>query len=235
MAYTVTKLITNAWYLSGIVSRDLETVSGDQISDGLDLLNAVLAIKTANRRLIPYFTQYMLNAVPNQEVYFIPNLINAETLTFNIGPVRYSMQWLDRKKYFGTGRVDNISSLPFDWHVERTKGGANLYLYFLPDSNYPLIIWGKFSLAMLTNLQQDLSLTLDAFYIEYLRYALAEYMCSEYNINLQPQSQQKLNEYEEIITDISPIDLSVSKTSTLQRHQGLNWGDINIGRGWRPS
>jgi hypothetical protein len=53
---------------------------------------------------------------------------------------------------------------------------------------------------------QDLSIILDLFYIDYLRYALAEYMCQEYNITFQPQNQAKLNEFETTIFDISPIN-----------------------------
>lgn len=231
MAYSVRKLITNSYYLSGIVARNQQTVTGQQITDGLDLLNDLLGIKTANNRLIPYFTQYTLTAVPGQEMYYIPNLIDSETVTFNQQTVRYSMLKQTRKKYFGSARVDNISALPFNWHLERTKGGANLYMYFLPASNYIVKITGKFGLSSVV-LNADLEQIYDRFYIVYLRYALAEYMCAESNIVLPPQTQAKLNEIENIITDISPLDLSVSKLSSLQGKAGLNWANINIGRGW---
>ena len=231
MVYTTTQLITRSWYLSGIVSRELETVSGDQLSEGLDLLNAVLNIKTAQQRLIPYFTEYQFNAIIGQETYFIPNLIEVQTFTFNIGTVRYSTNKQGRVFYFGSGRVDNINSLPFNWHVERTLGGSNLYMYFLPYENLPCILWGKFSLADVT-LDQDLSLTIEDFYIEYLRYALAEYMCQEYSITMQPQSYKKLNEYEEMIVDISPLDLQIKKISGLQTSTGYNYAFVNLGQGW---
>ena|SRR3984957_8579787 len=233
MAYTVTQLINNSYYLSGIVARNLQTTTGAQIEDGLTLLNALLATKTAGIRLIPYFQEYDLTLVTGQEMYFIPNLVEAETFTFNIGSVRYSTLPTARKAYFGSPRVDNIQSLPYDWHIERVLGGANLFMYFLPDVNYPAKIWGKFSLASVA-LGQDLSLTLDAFYIEYLRVALAEQICAEFNIPMQPQAAMKLAEYEKIIMDVSPPDLSMQKMSSLGCDQSLNWADINIGRGWRP-
>ncbi len=233
MAYTAQKLITRAWYLSGIVARELQTVTGDQITEGLDLLNALLAIKTANNRLIPYYDTVNFTGVIGQERYNIDNLINVESLTFNIGAVRYSMLEMDRVTYFGTPRVNNIQALPYSFHVERTLNGAYIYVYFTPQSNYPFEIVGKFSLDSVT-LDQDLSLTLDAFYIEYLRYALAEYMCNDYNISLTPQVSKKLDDYEQIITDISPIDLTIQKLSTLQQNTSINYGDVNIGQGWRP-
>lgn len=233
MAYTVTQLITNAYYLSGLVSRRFQTVSGEQLSDGLQSVNAVIQFKTAQQRLIPYFNEVEFAAVDGTETYFVENLISAETLTFNIGPVRYSTMPTSRKDYRGTGRVDNITSLPYQWNFERCFGGANISLYFLPNSNYPIKIWGKFSLASVT-LNEDLEGRLDNFYIEYLRYATAQRLCQENNISFPPDSKQTLDEYEEMITDISPMDLTLQKMSSLQQDSGLNWGDINIGRGWRP-
>ena len=233
MAYTVTDLITRAYYLSQIVSRELETVSGQQLSDGLIWLNALLSLKSAYSRTIPYYNQYQFSAVPGQEEYFIPNLVQPETFTFNIGPVRYSTQPVSRRPYFGAGRVDNITSLPFDWHFERALGGGNIFLYFLPDTNYPCKIWGKFGLENVT-LNQDLLTIYDEFYIDYLRYRLALRICSEFGIPMQPQAMAELEELEEAMTDISPPDLTLTKYSSLQGETGINWGDINIGRGWRP-
>lgn len=233
MSYTVTKLITNSYYLSGILARNLQTITGDQLTDGLDLLNGWIDIKTANVRLIPYFTQFDFQAVIGQEKYFIPNLISVETFVFFIGPVRYSMLPQKRVTYFGSGRIENIDSLPFSWHLERVLNGANLYLYFLPNVTYPLTIWGKFALADLT-LNQDLLLILDRYYIEYLRYGLAEQICAEFNIPMQPQAYQRLKELEKIITDISPPDLQMQKMSSLQEHIAYNYADVNLGRGWRP-
>lgn len=235
MAYTARKLIINSYYLSGIVSRGLQSVSGEQLTDGLDLLNALLAVKSIHQNLVPYYREYSINAVIGQEIYNIPALIEAETLTFNIGSVRYSMMALPRNKYFGTGRVDNIQSLPFDWHYERCLGGSNLYIYFNPNVTYPMKIWGKFGLTSVADENVDLSLTYDAFYIEYLRYALAEYICAEYNITFQPQSQKKLNEIEAQLSYVSPKDLTIQKLTTLSAATGFNWGDVNIGKGWRPS
>jgi hypothetical protein len=233
MAYTVTDLITRAYYLSQVVSRELETVSGQQLSDGLVWLNALLSLKSAYTRVIPYYQQYEFNAVVGQEEYFVPNLVAPETLTFNIGPVRYSTQPTSRKSYFGTGRVDNITSLPFNWHFERALKGSNIFLYFLPSAEYPVKIWGKFGFDNVT-LNQNLLTLYDEYYIDYLRYRLAMRICSEFGIPLQPQAMAELEELEEAMTDVSPPDMTLTKYSSLQCGPSLNWGDINLGRGWRP-
>jgi hypothetical protein len=233
MAYTVTELITRSFYLSGKTAKGLQTVSGEDLNDGLQMLNALLSFKTADQRLIPYFSIYNFTAVIGQEEYFIPNLVMPQTLTFTISTTRYSMISESRDKYFGTPRANDVQSLPYQYFIERCFQGSNLYMYFLPNETYPFQLTGKFSLEDVS-LNQDLSTTYDQFYIEYLRYALAEYICQEFNITFQPQSAQKLKEFEQVLIDIGPIDLSMSKMSSLQKANFINYGDINIGRGWRP-
>lgn len=230
---TSQELITKSFYLSGIVSQNLESVTGDQISEGLDLLNSLLAIKSANLDYITYFQEYVLNAVAGQEMYFIPNLVFVDSITFNVGTVRYAMTPQSRKQYFGTGRVDGIETLPFNWRLERTLNGSNIYLYYVPADNYPLKIWGKFALSSVT-LNQNLSATLDAFYIEYLRYELAQYMCAEYTLSFPPQAEKTLRQYRKIINQISTPDMTMTKLSSFQKSPGLTFADINLGLGWRP-
>lgn len=233
MAYTALTLINRAYNLSRIVSPGLQTVTGAQQSQGLFLLNALLEVKSADIRLIPYFRQYDGVFIIGQESYFITGLVGIESMTFNIGTVRYSMEYVDRKQYFGSGRVDNINSLPFNYHYERVLDGSNVYVYYLPAQAYPFKIWGKFALTDVV-LTTDLTTVYDNFYIEYLRYALAEYICEDNGVNFAPQSMKRMQIIEKKLTDVSPPDLTLQKASTLNDNPGLSWADINIGRGWRP-
>lgn len=233
MAYTALKLITKSFYLSSIYSRKLETVEGDDISDGLDLLNALLAVQAIDFRLIPYYQQFTFPTVISQEKYFVENLLEVDTVTFDLNNVRYSMLPVQRKKYFGTGRVNNTESLMGEYHAERTKGGMDIYFYFLPNAVYPANVWGKFGLDSV-ELNDDLSEIYDPYYIEYLRYALAEFICAEWQVTFPQQAAQRLAQYQAKLMDVGGIDLSISKMSTLQSSTGLNWADINIGHGWRP-
>jgi hypothetical protein len=233
MTYTVTKLITNSWYTSGIVARGQQTVSGDKLSDGLDLLNDLLGIKTADKTLIPYYQMTSINLVVGQEKYTVEDLIEVETITFNQQQVRFATDNQTRRRYFGSARVNNVNSLPFNVHCERTKGGMDIYVYFLPNSNYPLNIFGKFGLTSIASNQLllDLETIYDRFYIVYLRYALAEYMCNEYNIPFTPQNYQKLNEFEAKLASISPKDMSLNKRSSMNGDRAINWAYANF-PGW---
>ncbi len=231
--YTGRDLVSRSWYLSGIVARRLQSVTGDQATDGLFLLNALLDWKSIEIDLIPYWTYFEFPAVIGQETYYIPNLFAVESLTFNISTVRYPTDFTTRSTYFGTGRVDNINSLPSNWYFNRSLGGGTIYLYFQPAGEYPIKIMGKFGLQNVT-LDTNLLCVYDPAYLEYLRYALGQYMCSEYGILFNPESMKILNAIRRQLMDVSPPDLSIRKSSILTTSSGINFGDVNLGMGWRP-
>lgn len=233
MAYTTNELITGAYYASGVVSREFETVSGGQIGDGLNWLNDILEEKTVDDGMVPYESTYTFTAVPGQEVYVIPNLIAIDTLVFFLNSVRFSMDYNKRNNYFGSNRVENIQTLPYQWYFERQLGGGNLYIYFTPDRAYPMELHGTFRLSEVA-LFQDLSLTLDRFYITYLRYALAERICSEFNYVTPPNVVKQLGKYEGWIDKKSKLlDLRLDKVSSLNSNTTTYaWCYINLGRGF---
>ncbi len=232
MAYTTLQLITNAYYESGIVSRGFETVSGQQAHDGLQFLNELLQDKTVENGLIPYYEEYNFTAITGQEKYFIPDLIEVDTFVFFIDTVRYQTENRARREYFGSSRADNIQSLPGSWHMERCFQGANLYIYFKPNTTYPLTLWGQFRLKSVV-INQDLSLTLDQFYITYLKFDLAARLCAEFNYSIPPAVAKQLAKYEDNISKKSgPMDLRLTKLSSLQRRGGINYGTVNLGHGW---
>ncbi len=252
MSYTAQQLITRSWYLSGIVARNLQTPTGDQITDGLALLNALLDFKQIETDLIPYYNYILMDAVPQQEYYFLPYVSEIESITFNINVVRYPMEYVTRTNYYGSSRVDNIYTLPFSWNFNRQLNGGELALYFIPDQTYPLKMMVKLFLVdvSLTTDLTDITQTglpytfinssnqgLDTAYIEYLRYSLSAFMCSEYGVQFNPQSQRILDSYKRKLMYEGPPDLSMKKSSILGADQqpGYNFGDVNLGRGWRPS
>lgn len=234
MAYPVTELITDAYHLSGIVSEEFEEITGYQIDKGLKLLNGALAFKTVEDRTIPYFQQLNFTATIGQEQYFIQDLIEVETLTFTIDSVRYQMTKKTRYEYFGTPRANNINSLPYMYFIEKALGGANLYMYFFPQQAYTFQLHGKFRLNSNIALNQDMELIFDQYYIQYLKYLLAEYLCEDYQIQLPSEARRKLTSYEKSLFDVSEYDLSMRKTSILQSATSSPdiYAQANIGKGW---
>lgn len=260
MPYTAEQLIERSWFLSGIVARNLQVPTGDQIFDGLQMLNDLLNFKQIETDLIPYWQYITFNAVGGQEFYFLPYVAAIESSTFNINVVRYPMVNASRTNYFGSARVDNIQTLPFSWNYERSVGGGTFGMYFIPDTNYPIKMQVKIFLTDVT-LQTDLQDVTASFvntynvpnyttysfinngiqgydtsYLEYLRYALARFMCSEYGVSFNPESEKIFQSYQRKLMYIGPPDLSNKKLSILysDSNPGYNWGDVNIGHGWRP-
>lgn len=243
MVYTVTQLITDAYYTSGVVGREFETISGTQENDGLIWLNSLLSKKTADKGAIPYFTRLDNFMVAGQEMYFIPGLIRADTVTFFISGnqppsppnnvVRYAIRQVDRKYYWATPRANNIMSLPYIYTIERQLGGANIYFYFLPNQPYQYEMWGLFSLLSVT-LNQDLQLTLDQFYIDFLKFELAKRICVEFNFAFPPGPADELSSYQLIIDSREQrMDLFQQTISPLtQTTDGLNYAWANLGTGW---
>lgn len=234
MSYTAHELITEAYYISGIVSAEYETVTGYQISRGLKSLNKILNRSGFDTGIIPYYTEYEFNAVIGQEEYFVANLVQADTLTFNLNSVRYSIAPQNRKAYQGSFRANNINSLMFVYHIERTKGGATLFMYFEPDQAYPCTLWGQFTLSGVTQFQ-DLSATIDLGYIEYLEYELAMKLCVDNDFSVTVGLQQEYDKVRKGIDKGSAImDLSVSQIVTGAPESSPNYGWANLSTGWFP-
>lgn len=350
MAYTASKLITEAYYSSSIVSREFEEIQGYQLNNGLDWLNQILADKVTDNGDLPYITtQFHFNGVPGQEKYFIANCVDIQSITFFINSVRYQMQPVGRQKYFGTPRANNISALPLSYHYERTFGGINLFVYFFPDQAYEFEVTGNFfpqnvvlnqDLTLLgnsvnlgtvtitgagtiaanqlvinaydlagtyatvaalvtainnnvdnvtatytigSNAQNGINFTLtnttnnitqlpnnlisvatlgtqsstnhvtfgnfstlngfksvnyvssgfDQFYIDYIRYELAERLCKEYAYDVPPGVKDQLDTYRMQISKLAePMDLQIQKMNPLSEATGIDWAQVNIGKGW---
>lgn len=234
MPITAREVVTEALYLSGWVSRQFQTPTGQQIHDGLRLLNEELMMKAVELDLKPYFTATNFTGIIGQEKYFIENLVEIETLTFVWANVRYPIFPKTREQYFGSPRVNTVLTLPNTRFVERCYGGSNVYLYPFPDRTYVFELVGKFSFQNV-GLDTDLTAQFDQYYLTYLRYATAKRVCDFLNVDLSPSSRQQLEACERKITDVSPTDFSIRKTSVFKTSPAVvNLAYMNLGNGWTP-
>jgi hypothetical protein len=225
-------LITYAYYLSGVVSRNLEDVDETQVHDGVLLLNNVLSEINVTGRYIPYFSYSEISAVQGQEVYFIPNIVDLMTATFNIGTVRYPMNRDQLRHYYGAPRVDNIQALPYNWFWERVVGGVNVSVYFTPSSSsWVFKFKGKTGLPSVGE-ETELNTAYDSYYQLFLQYKLADYICDWYSLTLPPNVEAKLKSFENIYANINADDYSINKTATAAKSQSLSYAQANIGKGW---
>jgi len=240
MAYTTRELITDAYYLSGIVSRNFQTVTGEEINDGLSRLNFFLQDKGSDIELIPYYSEVQGNFIVGQEKYFIPNLVKIDTLAYYLtnpndtASVRMQMEEFSRYQYFETPRVEHVNTLPMWYHLERALGGSNLYIYFPPVLAYAYTLTGKYSLQS-TDLNQDLSQVYDGWTMNYLQYGLACYLCEWRQVAPPISVEMNFKKLESKMRGLGHIDTTFRKTSFFNQGGGLNWGDVNYGKLWRPT
>lgn len=233
MTYTAEQLVTNAYYLTGIVAEGFATPSSTQAARGLDRLNALLAVKSFDDKHIPYFTYYTFNTVINQEAYPITNLIRVETLTYNINELRLPSRGLDRDRYWEQPRVDNVSAYPFTWDFERNESGGTIYFYPLPFSVVPIKIWAKFALNNVT-FSTDLSATYDNFYIEYLLYGTAVYLYQFNGLAIDPDVAHQWAIYQKEVINIQPLDVRLQFVNPFDANPTLNWAFVNLCNGFIP-
>lgn len=234
MAYTVQQLITRSFYLADIVGQEFSTVSGPQIKDGLQSLNDLLAEKTVDLGLNPYYKGYEFAGVIGQEEYVVENLSEVTTLTFTLDTVRYSITPVQRDQYFGSARPNDVNSLPVMWHFEKELDGGRIFIYFPPSQAMTFNLRGKFSLEEVGQFD-DLSLVYDRFYLSYLKYKLAERLCDDFGFNVPASVMKRITAFNGMFKDqMSPMDVKMKKISTLSGGGALNYGQINIGRAWTP-
>jgi phosphoribulokinase len=74
---------------------------------------------------------------------------------------------------------------------------------------------------------------LEVFYTTYLKYALARRICTEYDIAIPPPVVDQLKIYQQYISKNSArLDLNMSKISTFDTDNAINYAQANLGRGW---
>ena len=231
---TAQALITQAYTLAGIVARELETVSGNQIDDGLTLLNDLLAEHSATGRFIPSYQHQSIVAIPKQQEYEFEGLMHLESMTFQVGAVRFSMKRVSRESFWASPNIKNVVIFPFQYAAERVPGGMRIFFKQPPAPEIDTYtVNGQWALPS-ECLDFDLSNQLDRYYLSYLKYALAERLCDVYHLPFPPPAQATLNQLRDLCIDINPRDMSAKTLSLFPTHTAANWADANLGRGWRP-
>lgn len=209
MSYTARKLITEAYYASGIRSREFQTIEGSLISEGLSLLNDFLAVTTAQQSKKPYIQTKVFNCVIGQEKYEIEGLIYAETISFYIADnLRLPVRILGRQDYFGSAKVTDLNTIPYNCNIERVLNGSEVYFYPLPDKTYKIEITGFFSLDFIENLSLDLTTVYDMYYIVYLKHNLIKNICMSEAIQTPPETIEYISQLDNAVAKIAMIDLN---------------------------
>src|SRR6185369_6254169 len=237
--YTVLQLIKDAYFGAGIVAPDYQDLTPDQISQGFSSLNSVIAQPSIEGADIPYYKTYDFVATIGEQEYFIEDLISIGTLSFFLGEgvsnlVRYPVASVSRDSYIGTARPQNTQGLPLYYFLERELGGARLYMFLTPQQAYPFQLHGLFRLQAV-ELTQNLALTLDRFFIDYLMLRLSQRLCAIFNIKFPLEMRNLLKDYQiGIKSRLQAPDLSMRINSAFRNQPTINYAQMEIGKGYMP-
>jgi hypothetical protein len=210
------QLITQAYYLAGIIWIDGEIPTGQQIDTGLNMLNGIISETAMDAILILYFTQQNFTAIVGQETYVIPNLIELSTLTFSQQDVRYQMSRQSINQYNGISRVNNLNSLPTHYYVQRQLNASKIFVYPFPNLPYEFQITGKFMNSQVT-LDEVIDNVYDGFYCKWLQYRLAYELCQLYEKEMNTNTKTELDNLERRLNKTVGTDLSINKFNFIDR------------------
>jgi len=246
MPYLTSQLVVRAFQSAGLYSPDIGNYpTTNQLNDGLFLLNEGLSENNLLGEMQKYTRLIEVPGIIGQEIYFIPNMLDIQTFTFNLTNVRYSVQQRTRSEYFSVSRVDQVNGLPYIYHIERAYendedtgaiiSGSNVYVYFPPSQQITFNIHGLFEQA-LVQLNTDLSEFMQASDLKYWRLKLASFICAFYEKEMPMKAAEQLDIIEEKIRTFNSPDLSspAQTVNLFGRAQSINYGQVNIGRGWTP-
>jgi hypothetical protein len=226
------ELIAKSWYFSGIVARGFESVSGQELEDGLMLLNDLLAANNMLGNKFPYQSDITLNTIAGQFSYDVQGLIKITSITFKDGSLRWGMIRDSRRDFQGSTRVDDIESLPYHYHEERALNKMIVNLYFIPDKAYEINIHGLFKYPVVS-LSADVSSLFEDFYITYLVYELASWICDFRDVDLPARVERRRKILEDNVKQVFVPDMKSVKVNALPS-SGSPITAKRLGQGFQP-
>lgn len=235
MSITAREVIADAYYLSAVCSRDFNVPTASQMASGLTILNDILSLPAIRNSIAPYYSKYDLTLDTEETEYEIDGLIAPETIIFLLGNVRIPINDMGRDAFFGGVRVVGVSAPPFSGRLERTLSGYTLHLYFIPDQEYEVEIWGKFGLSS-ANYETNLETFVPRGYIVWIKHKMAEYICNNNQVSIPEGVSRELSRLDRLIQNISAQDLRMNVFSSCNPYgsNNIDWNFVNFFKGYLP-
>lgn len=236
MSYTVTQMISDAFFEAVIVARGAKTLTEENLATGLQYFNEVLGRTLIDEAIVPFYKKHEFNLLENIESYDIPYLISVETFDFFLNDVRFPLAKNDFRQYWGASKATNVDTLPNQYLCQRILGGAKASVSPNPSQTLPAVIWGTFGLTDATY-NEDLREVYDVYYITYLRALLANMLCLAYGQEMPQKLATHLAEYDKLIRKRSaPLDLTMNVINPFNNRGGYSYVMANLAtNGYLPS
>ncbi len=203
---TATSIITRALRMCGAIDA-IETPSADDLSNGLDALNEVIAGASLARGLIHAQTTETLTLTLGDANYSIGSGADFNTARpIAIESAYITDDGIDSPLYIeGRNAYNNIADKttqgsPSTLYYDPTFANGNIRFYPVPDAAYTVTIssWKEISQVAAVG---D-AITLPEYLLAYLKVALAIKLAHEYR---QPVSQEWINQREELARQMRNI------------------------------
>ncbi|MES1987874.1 MAG: hypothetical protein V4440_07575 [Pseudomonadota bacterium] len=211
-----------------LISANTPTVPlhGNDMSKGIQFLNELLQSYSANGLLITVAKQVDLTVGINQgEITFgntgytpTPDVVqgrlaNLENAWINLDGVDYPLIIESRHEFFSSYKYEPLQGLPRFIIVKPETNLTRVQIFPAPSQVYDMHVYGKFQLA--TVAQTDSMDSLPAYYIRFLRLALAKDL-AYYKARADAWTdklQQQLVESEKSMDAASSINLDINVNS----------------------
>ncbi len=221
------EVITDAFGLSQIYGEDFENLTSSQLKKGLSALQYVIAEKTVDDSQNPYYRKTTFTMNYGDKSYFVEGLTEVSTLTFFIDSVRYACYEMSREQFDGSYRANNVYTLPLTFFMERSEGGGTVYVYPFPNQTYEFELWGKFAMTEVTSYYQDMSLSYDNFYIDYLTFMMSRRLCLSYGFEVPQTVTSEINRKEQIMANtVGPLDTACAIIPTSVPPSMINYAQV---------
>lgn len=213
---TAIRIITRAMRLIGVAGSDV-TLSPDEVSDGLESLNAMLG-SWANERLMIHVPSLDTVALtPGKQSYTIGSGAEINTVRptsidsmsyVRLGNVSYPLDVLTAQEYNSIQFKGMDSTIPCAiWYLQTYPSGQ-ITLYGIPSEGMTLYLWSRKPFAEFQNGTQEVALPPG--YAEAIAYNLAVLIAPEYEREASATVKARAVMSKKLLkrTNFEPINLS---------------------------
>lgn len=232
---TARDMIRRSLKLVGVLA-DGESLSAEQGSDGLEVLNEILDSWSTQKLLILAQTREEFTLTPSTQSYTIgatgtfvtsrPVKIESAKIKDLGSPANeLPLSIINSKQWADIINKDTGASTPTHLYIENTMPLATLKLWPKPSAAYSLVLYSSKPLTSVSNLSETLDLAPG--YTKALRYTLAIALGKEYGRPIDPEVS---NEARMAVADIkrvniTPSFLTVDAALTKKRSFNFNSGE----------
>lgn len=236
---TASDIITNAFYLIGLITPD-RVPSDSLAARGLYALNNILDSFSGTALEIPFIQELTFNMQTGKDVYSFSNVVPADVVSERISSLEYvrvvypggaspgamdnvidSVKTIDLSILYNSRRYSGIASRPCLVALDRQAQVSNLVFYPKPDLAYQILLRAKF---MLSNLEaQQVISNLPPWYYRFLEYSVARELANYYPaVQWTDKLEKQYEEQCEMIRRSTTMNMTLQPDGILQS-RGTNF------------